>query len=169
MRVLVITQWIKGLERSCDEAGSFGGKKVYSSYSTFEIWEGGQTQRDMINFPIWHPFTLKWNIALNVITAMRPGLQFLSNRYALCSISNGSVKEGSSQDESDLAIFFHFENNAIGREGLRVLRDSFAYKEYGIRLMLAPRSAKALHEKVLLKLHGIRKLPGSPSLGGTLF
>ncbi|GJS47439.1 hypothetical protein Tco_0597560 [Tanacetum coccineum] len=29
--------------------------------------------------------------------------------------------------------------------------------------MLAPRSAKALQEKVLLKLHGIRKLPGSPS------
>ncbi|GKC77960.1 hypothetical protein Tco_1128734 [Tanacetum coccineum] len=53
--------------------------------------------------------------------------------------------------------------------GLRVLRDSFAYKEYGIRLMLAPRSAKALQEKVLLKLHGIRKLPGSPSFGGTLF
>ncbi|GJU90002.1 hypothetical protein Tco_1302425 [Tanacetum coccineum] len=35
--------------------------------------------------------------------------------------------------------------------------------------MLAPRSAKALQEKVLLKLHGIRKLPGSPSFGGTLF
>nr|GEZ17355.1 hypothetical protein [Tanacetum cinerariifolium] len=53
--------------------------------------------------------------------------------------------------------------------GLRVLRDSFAYKEYGIRLMLAPRSAKALHEKVLLKLHGIRKLYGSLSFDGTLF
>ncbi|GKD22900.1 hypothetical protein Tco_1224603, partial [Tanacetum coccineum] len=53
--------------------------------------------------------------------------------------------------------------------GLRVLRDSFAYKEYGIGLMLAPRSAKALQEKVLLKLHGIRKLPGFPSFGGTLF
>ncbi|GKD06375.1 hypothetical protein Tco_1181349 [Tanacetum coccineum] len=52
--------------------------------------------------------------------------------------------------------------------GLRVSRDSFAYKEYGIRLMLAPRSAKALQENVL-KLHGIRKLPGSPSFGGTLF
>ncbi|GJW05597.1 hypothetical protein Tco_1568020 [Tanacetum coccineum] len=35
--------------------------------------------------------------------------------------------------------------------------------------MLAPRSAKALQEKVLLILHGIRKLPGSPSFGGTLF
>ncbi|GJY23900.1 hypothetical protein Tco_0397558 [Tanacetum coccineum] len=34
--------------------------------------------------------------------------------------------------------------------------------------MLAPRSAKALHEKALLKLHGMRKLPGSPSFGGTL-
>ncbi|GJZ34477.1 hypothetical protein Tco_0580294, partial [Tanacetum coccineum] len=53
--------------------------------------------------------------------------------------------------------------------GLRVSRDNFAYKEYGIRLMLAPRSAKALQEKILLKLHGIRKLPGSLSFGGTLF
>ncbi|GJV42011.1 hypothetical protein Tco_1420451 [Tanacetum coccineum] len=35
--------------------------------------------------------------------------------------------------------------------------------------MLAPRSAKALQEKVLLKLHGIRKLSRSSSLGGTLF
>ncbi|GKB48597.1 hypothetical protein Tco_0899350, partial [Tanacetum coccineum] len=35
--------------------------------------------------------------------------------------------------------------------------------------MLAPRSAKASHEKALLKLHGMRKLPGSPSFGGTLF
>ncbi|GJS65554.1 hypothetical protein Tco_0680118 [Tanacetum coccineum] len=35
--------------------------------------------------------------------------------------------------------------------------------------MLAPRSAKALQEKVLLKLHGIRKLLGSLSFGGTLF
>ncbi|GJS72842.1 reverse transcriptase domain-containing protein [Tanacetum coccineum] len=43
-----------------------------------------------------------------------------------------------------------------------------------MRLMLAPRSAKALHakalhEKVLLKVQGIRKLLRSPSLGGTLF
>nr|GEV63663.1 hypothetical protein [Tanacetum cinerariifolium] len=53
--------------------------------------------------------------------------------------------------------------------GLRVLSDNLAYSEYDIRLMLAPRSAKALQEKVLLKLHGIRKLTGSPSLGGTLF
>ncbi|GJW49403.1 hypothetical protein Tco_0090754 [Tanacetum coccineum] len=45
--------------------------------------------------------------------------------------------------------------------GLTVLRDSFAYKEYDIRLMRAPRLAKALQEKVLLKLHGIRKLLGS--------
>nr|GEW93175.1 hypothetical protein [Tanacetum cinerariifolium] len=44
--------------------------------------------------------------------------------------------------------------------GLSVLRDSFAYKEYGIRLMLAPRSAKALQEKVSLKLHRIRNFQG---------
>ncbi|GJY68658.1 hypothetical protein Tco_0471640 [Tanacetum coccineum] len=47
--------------------------------------------------------------------------------------------------------------------GLRVSRDNFAYKEYGIRLMLAPRSTKALQEKFLLNYHGIRKLPGSLS------
>ncbi|GJV27174.1 hypothetical protein Tco_1383622 [Tanacetum coccineum] len=35
--------------------------------------------------------------------------------------------------------------------------------------MLAPRSAKALQEKVLLKLYGIRKLLRSSSFGGTLF
>nr|GEW20179.1 putative reverse transcriptase domain-containing protein [Tanacetum cinerariifolium] len=69
------------------------------------------------------------------------------------------VKKGSSQDERNVVIFFRFENNEIGRKGLRVLRDSFAYKEYGIRLMLEPRSAKSLHENVLLKFHGIRKLP----------
>nr|GEX62949.1 hypothetical protein [Tanacetum cinerariifolium] len=34
---------------------------------------------------------------------------------------------------------------------LRVSRDNFAHTEYDIRLMLAPRSAKALQEKVLLK------------------
>nr|GEV63460.1 putative reverse transcriptase domain-containing protein [Tanacetum cinerariifolium] len=50
-----------------------------------------------------------------------------------------SVKKGSSQDERNFAIYFHFENNKISRKGLRVLRDSFAYKEYDIRLMLAPR------------------------------
>nr|GEU36697.1 putative reverse transcriptase domain-containing protein [Tanacetum cinerariifolium] len=73
-----------------------------------------------------------------------------------------SVKKGSSQDGRNFAIFFHFDNNKISKEGLRVSRDSFTYKEYGIRLMLASRSAKALQGKVLLKLHGIRKLLGSP-------
>ncbi|GKE25739.1 hypothetical protein Tco_1441123, partial [Tanacetum coccineum] len=62
-----------------------------------------------------------------------------------------------------------FANLTLILVGLRVSRDSLTYNEYGIRLMLAPRSAKALQEKVLLKLHGIRKLPGSLSFGGTLF
>nr|GEW65788.1 hypothetical protein [Tanacetum cinerariifolium] len=89
----------------------------------------------------------------------------------LFNSNNGviSVKKRSSQDEGNFAVFFHFENNEINRKGFRVSRESFAYKEYGIRLMLAPRSAKSLQEKVLLKLHGIRKLPGSLSFGGTLF
>ncbi|GJT91246.1 putative reverse transcriptase domain-containing protein [Tanacetum coccineum] len=38
-----------------------------------------------------------------------------------------------------------------------------------MRLMLSLRSARALHEKALLKLHGMRKLPRSLSFGGTLF
>nr|GEX40615.1 hypothetical protein [Tanacetum cinerariifolium] len=87
----------------------------------------------------------------------------------LNQVSSFDVKKGSSQDERNFAIFFRFKNNKIGRKGLRVSRDSFAYKEYGIRLMLAPRSAKALQEKVLLIFHGIRKLSGSPSFDGTLF
>nr|GEW83206.1 E3 ubiquitin-protein ligase COP1-like isoform X2 [Tanacetum cinerariifolium] len=78
------------------------------------------------------------------------------------------VMKWSSQDERNFAIFFHFENNKIGRKGLRVLRDSLVYNEHDIWLMLAPKSDKALQEKVLLKLHGIRKLPGSRSFGGTL-
>ncbi|GJT16632.1 hypothetical protein Tco_0875338 [Tanacetum coccineum] len=52
--------------------------------------------------------------------------------------------------------------------GLRVSRVKFAYREYDIRLMLAQRSAKTLQEKVLLKVQGIRKLPGSLSLGATV-
>nr|GEW95899.1 hypothetical protein [Tanacetum cinerariifolium] len=80
-----------------------------------------------------------------------------------------SVKKWSSQDDRNFAIFFHFLNNKISRKGFRVSRDSLAYNEYNIRLMLAPRPAKALQEKVLLKLHGMRKLSGSSSLGGTLF
>nr|GEV18505.1 hypothetical protein [Tanacetum cinerariifolium] len=83
--------------------------------------------------------------------------------------SRRAVKKGSSQDEENFAIFFHFRITESARNvnlptstsifsailigywidrsanlmlilvGLRVLRDSFAYKEYGIRLMLAPR------------------------------
>ncbi|GJT68175.1 hypothetical protein Tco_1019655 [Tanacetum coccineum] len=79
-------------------------------------------------------------------------------------ISN--VKKGSSQDEGNFTVFFHFKNSEIGR---KISRDSFAYTEYGIRLMLAPILAKALQEKVLLKLHGMRKLPSSLSFGRTLF
>nr|GEU65327.1 putative reverse transcriptase domain-containing protein [Tanacetum cinerariifolium] len=77
---------------------------------------------------------------------------FNSNNYI------SSVKKWSSQDQGNFAIFFHLENNKINRKCLRVLIDSLAYNKYGIRLMLAPRSAKALQEKALLKFHGIRKL-----------
>ncbi|GJV49068.1 hypothetical protein Tco_1439280 [Tanacetum coccineum] len=46
---------------------------------------------------------------------------------------------------------------------------SKAYSEYVIRLMLAPRSTKVRHSTEPAKVHGIRKLPGSPNLGGSLF
>ncbi|GKC62983.1 Toll/interleukin-1 receptor domain-containing protein [Tanacetum coccineum] len=64
------------------------------------------------------------------------------------------------------------QGKMISDELIKAIDDSkmrkVAYKEYIIRLMLAPRSDKASQEKVL-KLHVIRKLPGSPSFGGTLF
>nr|GEW76545.1 hypothetical protein [Tanacetum cinerariifolium] len=100
--------------------------------------------------------------------ASKSSFKISSMTSILKHVSSFNVKKGSSQDEENFAIFFHFENNKIGRKGLRVSRDSFAYEEYGIRLMLALISAKELQEKVL-KLHGIRKLLGSLSFGGTLF
>nr|GEW29813.1 hypothetical protein [Tanacetum cinerariifolium] len=81
-----------------------------------------------------------WNICFSPV-AIRSGLQFFKAQYAWCSIS----------------------------KGLRVLRDNLAYSDYGIRLMLAPTLAKALQEKVLLKLHGIRKRLGSLSLESSDF
>nr|GEX74525.1 hypothetical protein [Tanacetum cinerariifolium] len=57
-----------------------------------------------------------------------------------------SVKKRWPQDERNFAIFLHFKNTEIRRQGLRVLRDSFAYKEHGIRLMLAPRSPNMYKE-----------------------
>ncbi|GJX66499.1 hypothetical protein Tco_0300842 [Tanacetum coccineum] len=98
------------------------------------------------------------------------------------------MKKRSPYDKRNFTVFFHFKNNKIYREGeftnfnehisaipigywndlsanltlilvgFRVLRDSLAYREYNMRLMLAPRSAKASHKKALLKLHGMRKL-----------
>ncbi|GJY60362.1 hypothetical protein Tco_0461019, partial [Tanacetum coccineum] len=43
--------------------------------------------------------------------------------------------------------------------------ESEAYSDYGIKLMLASRSAKARCSTDPAKVHGIRKLPRSPSLG----
>ncbi|GJU90253.1 hypothetical protein Tco_1302676 [Tanacetum coccineum] len=47
----------------------------------------------------------------------------------------------------------------------KVFPESEAYSEYGIRLMLAPRSAKARYSTQPAMVHGIKKLPGLPSLG----
>ncbi|GKD73273.1 hypothetical protein Tco_1331555 [Tanacetum coccineum] len=51
----------------------------------------------------------------------------------------------------------------------KVFPESEEYNEYGIRLMLAPRSAKARYSTDPAMAHGIKKLPGSPSVGGSLF
>nr|GEW69890.1 hypothetical protein [Tanacetum cinerariifolium] len=76
-------------------------------------------------------------------------LLFNSNNY----ISN--MKKRSPQDERNFAIFLHFKNNEIGRKGLRVYKDSFAYKEYGIRLMLHQGSSSS---SSLSKLTGVLEL-----------
>nr|GEY28343.1 hypothetical protein [Tanacetum cinerariifolium] len=59
------------------------------------------------------------------------GLHFFFSKAL--RIQDLCVKKGSSQDERNFDVFFHFKNNEIGREGFRVLRDNFTYKEYGIR------------------------------------
>nr|GEY51549.1 hypothetical protein [Tanacetum cinerariifolium] len=113
---------------------------------------------------------MEWRILLpSSRRASKSSSRNSSITLILKHVSSFDVKKRSSQDEGNFVVFFHFKNNEISKKGLRVSRDSFAYKEYGIRLMLAPRSAKALQEKLLLKLHGIRKLSGSLSFGGTLF
>ncbi|GKA12215.1 hypothetical protein Tco_0691761 [Tanacetum coccineum] len=98
----------------------------------------------------------------------KPQVFYDNNLKTMPMLYDGNViaKETNVILIADSEETFMLENNEIGME---VSRDSFAYKEYGMRLMLAPRSARALHEKALLKLHGMRKLPGSPSFGGTLF
>nr|GEV63880.1 hypothetical protein [Tanacetum cinerariifolium] len=61
------------------------------------------------------------------------------------------VKKRSPHDERNFSIFLHFENNKIDRKGLRVSRDSFSYKEYGISLKLSPRSKRARGKNQLMK------------------
>nr|GEW50812.1 hypothetical protein [Tanacetum cinerariifolium] len=73
-----------------------------------------------------------------------------------------------SWSRDDSLIFSDMVEN--GLESLRnaasfkVFPESEAYSEYGIRLMLAPRSAKARYSTKPATVHGIMKLPGSPSL-----
>nr|GEV17335.1 hypothetical protein [Tanacetum cinerariifolium] len=122
------------------------------------------------DFLEWQFSLIEWRILLpSSRRESKSSSKISSITSILKHVSSFDVKKRSSQDERNFVIFFHFENNEIDKKGLRVSRDSFAYKEYGIRLMLAPRSTKTLQEKVLLKLHGIRKLSGSSSFGGTLF
>nr|GEW31609.1 hypothetical protein [Tanacetum cinerariifolium] len=53
--------------------------------------------------------------------------------------------------------------------GVKSGRESLFHKEKCIRLMLAPRSAKAKHSAFPGKSHGIKNLPGSPSFSGNFF
>nr|GEY03127.1 putative reverse transcriptase domain-containing protein [Tanacetum cinerariifolium] len=67
-----------------------------------------------------------------------PGSSSSSSLSKLIGVSEFiCVKKRSPQDERNFAIFLYFDNNKIGRKVLGVLRDSFAYKKYGITLMLA--------------------------------
>nr|GEX79455.1 hypothetical protein [Tanacetum cinerariifolium] len=53
--------------------------------------------------------------------------------------------------------------------GYKSGRESLFYTGNGIRLMLAPRSARAKHSAILGKSHGIRNLSGSLSFSSTFF
>nr|GEU32544.1 retrovirus-related Pol polyprotein from transposon TNT 1-94 [Tanacetum cinerariifolium] len=90
------------------------------------------------------------------------------NEHPFCTNRMVSDRRGKVNSPTSTTIFLAIPtgywndlsaNITLILAGLRVSGYSFAYKEYGIRLMLASRSAKALQEKVL-KLHGIRKLTG---------
>nr|GEU84992.1 reverse transcriptase domain-containing protein [Tanacetum cinerariifolium] len=83
-------------------------------------------------------------------------LRIETSLFLFCSESWDDIITGYWNDRSaNLTLIF---------VGLRVLIDNFAYREYGIRLMLAPRSEKALQEKVLMNIQGIRKLLSSAFL-----
>ncbi|GKA99010.1 hypothetical protein Tco_0826947 [Tanacetum coccineum] len=113
------------------------------------------------------------NSAKSFSSRMVPSMEW---RISLPSID---VKDHSFSSNTEIELVLFNSNYCIGTipigywndqsanptlilVGLRVLRDNFGYKEYDIRLMLVKRSARALHEKALLKLHGMRKLLGSP-------
>nr|GEV30516.1 hypothetical protein [Tanacetum cinerariifolium] len=140
---------------------SNGSSSVSDSYSKFssETIAINLSNSEKISSSIRVPL-MEWKILLPL--SKRASKSSSKITSILKNVSSfDSVKKRSSQDEGNFAIFFHFENNEISRKSLRVSRDSFSYKEYGIRLMLAPRSIKALQEKVLLKLHGISYDHGS--------
>ncbi|GJX49347.1 hypothetical protein Tco_0276192 [Tanacetum coccineum] len=54
-------------------------------------------------------------------------------------------------------------SSSVMQVGVSSGRERSFQMEYGIRLMLAPRSAKALHVLIPENSHGIRNRPGSPS------
>nr|GEX96115.1 hypothetical protein [Tanacetum cinerariifolium] len=68
---------------------------------------------------------------------------------------------------SQESIFQMFRKRFHHKIGFKVFSE--VYSEYGIKLMLALRSAKARYSMEHATVQGIRKLPGSPSLGGSLF
>ncbi|GJQ98871.1 reverse transcriptase domain-containing protein [Tanacetum coccineum] len=79
-----------------------------------------------------------------------------------------TIKRTSLAIPIDLVIE-RFASSSVMQVGVSLGRDRSFQTEYGIRLMLAPRSAKALHVLNPENSHGIRNRPGSPSFLGNLF
>ncbi|GJR99202.1 hypothetical protein Tco_0315711 [Tanacetum coccineum] len=66
-------------------------------------------------------------------------------------------------------MFERSASSSIMQVGVSSRRERSFQTKYGIRLMLAPRSAKALHALIPEISHGMRNRPGSPSFLGKLF
>ncbi|GKD96807.1 hypothetical protein Tco_1380704, partial [Tanacetum coccineum] len=167
---------LRFIQKHIDEYGSYDGINLDLSRLATTLNRLERSIQIGINTtPRMSCFCLTRIIALAV---WRKGLPKIRETLLSSSILRITKSEGKVNLPTSTSIFLaiptgywndQLANLTLILVGLRVSRDNFAYKEYGMRLMLAPRSARSLHEKSLLKLHGMRKLPGSPSFGGTLF
>ncbi|GJU63093.1 reverse transcriptase domain-containing protein [Tanacetum coccineum] len=162
---------IKGINPEFCYSQNSNGKRTYTPGSNIQRRETDiqekeqkESQRQTNPSTEWKGQSQKVNINDHSFSPNSKIELFLFNSNNCIS----SVKKGSSQNEGNFVVFFYFENNEIGRK-MNLPTSTSIFSAIPTGLMLAPRLAKALQEKVLLKLHGIRKLPGSPSFGGTLF